>query len=300
VSTRVRNDPSSRLPFDPPSNETGVLEDAPAPAPHAPSPFVELFVRSNFSFLQGATAPEKLVFGARELGYDAVGLCDLDGFYGAVRALEQSERDGIRLVLGCELTLDPEPSGEGEEPPFATVFLHVATSEGYENACWLMTESHARHPKGRAASPRARERAASEDDPLAHNTFAGIPLGRVLERAGGLWATLRPSRALVRAVARGGAHEGAKRAIERASREVERLKDAFGARASLLAVRHLDGEDRARLSVLRALSKRSGVPLVAGNAPLYATPAEKPLLDVLHCIREGKTLDEAGRDLLPN
>ena len=294
MSTRHRLDPDTRMPLEDPSE----LDDDEGEAPLAsePAPVVELFVRSHFSFLQGASAPDRLVARAHALGYAAMGLTDLDGFYGAVRALEEADRTGLRLVLGVELTLDPEAANDAATlPAFSSVFLHVADHTGYENACRLLTESHARHPRGRA---RGREDAAfREDDPKARNTFAGVPLARVAALSDGLWATLRPSRALVRAVARGG--EEGRSALARAEREVQVLLRAFGERASLLAVRHLDGEDRARLTVLRALA-RHGVPLVASNAPVHAAPEDKPLHDVLHCIREGKTLDEAGRDLLPN
>jgi error-prone DNA polymerase len=38
----------------------------------------------------------------------------------------------------------------------------------------------------------------------------------------------------------------------------------------------------------------------ATNRVLFADPHHKPVFDVLHCIREGVTLDEAGRALVPN
>ena len=98
--TRVRIDPTSRLPLDP------VLDDAPAPeAPRARARFVELFARSNFSFLQAASSPEELVQRAASLGYDAIGVADRDGLYGMVRAWEEAKKHAIRLVVGCELTI---------------------------------------------------------------------------------------------------------------------------------------------------------------------------------------------------
>ena len=113
---RVRIDPSSRMPFEPAAQSTIFERSGPVVRRSAlgpegreasSAPFVELFTRSNFSFLAGASAPAALVARANELGYDALGLTDLDGFYGAVRALEESERQraeappGTRLVLCC-------------------------------------------------------------------------------------------------------------------------------------------------------------------------------------------------------
>ena len=73
-----------------------------------PSKYVELTARTNFSFLSGATPPELLVFRAAELGYDAIAVTDRDGIYGIVRAHEEGERQGIRVIVGCELTLEQE------------------------------------------------------------------------------------------------------------------------------------------------------------------------------------------------
>ncbi len=60
------------------------------------------------------------------------------------------------------------------------------------------------------------------------------------------------------------------------------------------------GDDQRRLARLLALSKRMGVPLLATCDALYATPEQRPLHDVVTCIREGITLAEAGSRLLAN
>ena len=54
--------------------------------------YVELFARTNFSFLQAGSSPEDIVRRAAELGQDAVGIVDRDGLYGIVRAHEEGER----------------------------------------------------------------------------------------------------------------------------------------------------------------------------------------------------------------
>ena len=54
---------------------------------------------------------------------------------------------------------------------------------------------------------------------------------------------------------------------------------------------------RARLAARKALARASGLPLLATNAPLMHSPDRRPLADVLHCIRIGVPLDQAGRSL---
>ena len=49
--------------------------------------FVELLARSSFSFLRGASQREEMVSRAKEIGLEAIGLCDRDGLYGSALAL---------------------------------------------------------------------------------------------------------------------------------------------------------------------------------------------------------------------
>src|SRR6185312_16053444 len=72
--------------------------------------YVELAVRSNFSFLRGGSSPEALVRRAAELGYEAVAITDFAGLYGAVRAMVEAEESKVRLSLGCDLPLDDQRS----------------------------------------------------------------------------------------------------------------------------------------------------------------------------------------------
>jgi error-prone DNA polymerase len=223
--------------------------------------FVELIARTNFSFLRGGSSPRAIVERAAKLGYDAVGIADCDGIYGMVRALEAAEEVGVRVVVGCELAVDAAP--------FPAVWLHVATGEGYANLCRILTESHARHPRGKPRGP---------EEGVPRNQFAGVPLDRVCENARGLWCIAPP--------------EG--------ETAIASLKDAFGERLSMAAWRHFDGEDGARLAGAKTIAQRLDVAGCATNRVLFAIPEDKPIYDVLYCIRENVTLDDAGRSLLPN
>jgi error-prone DNA polymerase len=60
------------------------------------------------------------------------------------------------------------------------------------------------------------------------------------------------------------------------------------------------GADRRHLARLMALAARTGVPLLATNDALYATPAQRQLHDILTCIREKTTIHAAGRHLAAN
>jgi error-prone DNA polymerase len=60
------------------------------------------------------------------------------------------------------------------------------------------------------------------------------------------------------------------------------------------------GNDELRLRRLRNIARNAGVPLLAINDVLYHTPDRRELQDVLTCIREHKTLDNAGKLLEAN
>ena len=60
------------------------------------------------------------------------------------------------------------------------------------------------------------------------------------------------------------------------------------------------GDDARRLTRLQRLSKSTGIPLLATCDALYAGPEQRPLHDIVTCIREGATIAEAGHRLLAN
>ena len=60
------------------------------------------------------------------------------------------------------------------------------------------------------------------------------------------------------------------------------------------------GDDARRLAALAQFAAARGLPLVAANAVHAHAPERRPLQDVLTCIREGCTLDQAGLRLFAN
>ena len=265
--SRVRIDASSRMPLEALLPSRAVI----AANQNAPSPYVPLSVRSHFSFLRGASSPERLVERAATIGYDAIALTDLDGLYGMVRAHDSAKKCGIRIIVGCELTLD---EGLG---PYGSVTVHVENHAGYTNLCRILTESHRLHPKGARKTrptpqPSSKERGSS-------NLYAGVPASYVAAHAEGLWAMVfepLPDDALTS------------------------LQAAFASRLSMGIYWHADGRDRSRLAAAKQIASRYQLPLCATGRVFFAERKDKPVLDTLHCIREGKTLDDAGRQLLPN
>ncbi|UAK26084.1 error-prone DNA polymerase [Sphingomonas nostoxanthinifaciens] len=78
------------------------------------------------------------------------------------------------------------------------------------------------------------------------------------------------------------------------------LRTAAADRVWLGAAMPERGPDRRRLARLARIAAQAGVPLLALNDALYAAPEDRPLQDVLTCIRLGVTIQSAGRRLDAN
>src|SRR5204863_440961 len=133
------------------TDRVGVLELADTWVPEERGPLAPygLPARPSLASLQKAS-PARRMTGAPEplrmlLEPRPLARADRDGIYGVVRALEEAEKRGVRLIVGSELTVSAGESG----PPWTTVTLLVGDSAGYTNLCCVLTESHARHPKGK-------------------------------------------------------------------------------------------------------------------------------------------------------
>ncbi|MBW8911326.1 MAG: error-prone DNA polymerase, partial [Sphingomonas sp.] len=78
------------------------------------------------------------------------------------------------------------------------------------------------------------------------------------------------------------------------------LKQAARDRVWLGLATSYSGPDRRRITRHAKLARDIGIPLVATNDVLYATAEQRPLHDVVTCIRLGLKLDEAGTKLAAN
>src|SRR5438045_809703 len=70
------------------------------------SQYLELHSRSAFSFLEGASLPEKLIETCADLHMPAMALLDRDGVYGAPRFHMAAKKAGVKAHIGAEITCD--------------------------------------------------------------------------------------------------------------------------------------------------------------------------------------------------
>ena len=113
--------------------------------------YVPLWVKRNFSFLEGASHPDELVEAAAERGITAMALTDRDGVQGIVRAHVKARELGLQLLIGTQINFQApteleQASDPHHEPPFALVYARDRA--GYAELCRLITLGRRRAEKG--------------------------------------------------------------------------------------------------------------------------------------------------------
>ncbi len=229
------------------------------------SPYAELDVRSNFSFLEGGSHPAELVGQAKALGLGAIGLADRNSLAGVVRA-HAAARDlgGFPFLVGCRLGFRT-----GDE-----LIVYPRDRAAYGRLCrllsigksgvegWTTDADQPRIPKGECWLDF--DQAVALGEGMIALAPAPVRLDSAFEARLAAWREAWP--------------------------------DVLYLAASTLH----RGDDRARLERLDAIAGRTGAPMVATNAVLYHHYERRPLQDVLACIREKTTIDEAGLRLQAN
>ena len=227
--------------------------------------YAELGTMTNFSFLEGASHPGELMHQAKSLGLAAVGVADRNTLAGMVRALMGAEAVDIPLVVGSRLGFT-----DGTE-----LIVFPRDRAAYGRLCRLLSLGKSEAVPQPGADPDAG-RIEKAETRLTFEQAVGLGEGMI---------ALAPAPDQP-----GAAFEARLAAWRRAWPD-----DLYLAAAPLWR-----GDDRKRLNRLAAMAHRTGAPMIATNAVLYHHPDRRMLQDVLTCIREGATIDKAGRRLQAN
>ncbi|MFA6043747.1 MAG: PHP domain-containing protein, partial [Phycisphaerales bacterium] len=116
--------------------------------------YVELDVRSNFSFLTGASYPDELVEAAATLGHSAIAIADTHSLAGIVRAHVAAKRRGVQLIVGTRVY----PT----DAPGMALLLYPTDRPAYARLCRLLTLGKRRALKGHCTLTLADIREANE------------------------------------------------------------------------------------------------------------------------------------------
>ena len=239
-------------------------------------PYIELHCHSGFSFLDGASHPEELVFRACELGYPALALTDHNGLYGSMEFAQTARPEGLQPITGAEVTLaldipgvprglDGLDAADQDGDPLARgchMTLLAETPAGYANLCRLLSEAHLESDRGRPT----------------------LPLSSLFARTEGLIA--------LTGCRRGPLLVALEDSVATAELLVRRLQSAFG--DGQLYVELQDNQEKGdgyRNRSLGRLADRLGIPVVATGNVHYHRPERHRLQDVFVSIRNRTTLN---------
>ena len=93
--------------------------------------FTPLHCHSTFSFHAGVSSVRDLVARARELGMRALALTDTDRVSGLIRFYQECRKQGIKPILGVELTSPRDPGQH--------VVMLAKSAAGYGDLCEIVT-----------------------------------------------------------------------------------------------------------------------------------------------------------------
>ncbi|WP_157215826.1 error-prone DNA polymerase [Flavisphingomonas formosensis] len=279
------------------------------------TPFAELVAATNFSFLRGAAHAQDMVGDAIASGMAAIGIADRNTVAGVVRAYvalrDAPERARSRLREAKKARGEPETLSAEEEAGCRTdlrlivgarlvfadgtpdIVAYPATRYGWGRLTRLLTRGNLAAVKGSCILRFADLVEHIEDLQLivlpassaeaedAHRHPVAYDFGRAPV----------PGRAL--SLVPPAAPDGL-------GLTLVRLAEAAPGRVWLGVAMARRGDDARRLARMRRIAAEAGVPLLATNDALYARPEQRPLHDVLSCIRLGTTIADAGRRLEVN
>ncbi|MHB8266953.1 error-prone DNA polymerase [Bradyrhizobium sp.] len=224
------------------------------------TPYAEIGITTNFSFLRGGSHPQEYVHRASELRLPVIGLADHNTLGGVVRAYKELGNPKViykpKLLIGSRLIfMDHTPD----------ILVYPRDRAAYGRLCQLLTRG---------------KRGVDTEKGECH-----LKLDDLLDFVEGQLLVLTlPHRF----------------ETSKALKVLDRLQRSRAECVWLAASLLYRGDDRRRLAPLQRIAATVRVPLLATNEVLYHDPARRPLQDILTCIREKTTIERIGKKLEAN
>ncbi|WP_411957674.1 error-prone DNA polymerase [Paracoccus homiensis] len=250
--------------------------------------YAELCVTTNFTFLTGAAHPEEFVTRAAELGLAAIAITDRNSLAGVVRAyralqiLQDEVDDSIRIrsqhrIDSCSRqaigTAQDIPRPMAPRLPRLIVGCRLVLRDSTVHWIALPTDVLAYQRLTRLLT-RGKRRAGKGE--------CHLDLADLLSGCEGMILIAMPPE------------------CPTALRDIARVAQRYPDHVFTGAAPRYDGNDRDWLNRCAALADQADAPLVAIGDALMHHASRRQLADVLTCMRLGCTIDQIGRNALPN
>jgi DNA polymerase III subunit alpha len=233
------------------------------------SSFAHLHLHSQFSLLDGANRLDEVIQGAKDAGMAHLALTDHGNLFGAIDFYRKAKKAGVRPIIGIEayMAQGSRTDREKKRPSNNHLVLLARNEAGYRNLVRLTSRSFL---DGFYYKPRI-------DKELLRQHSEGLI---------GLSACLK-----------GEINEQimARREAE-AEATAREYREILGEENFFLEIQdHGIEEQRAANEVLRRISKRTDIPLVASNDCHYLRKDDAHAHDVLLCIGTQRSLSDPDR-----
>ena len=230
--------------------------------------FAHLHLHTEYSLLDGANRIKPLARRLRELGFTHAAITDHGVMYGVIDFYNALRDEGLTPVIGCEMYVCPDRLDKrGAAREYSHLILLCENNAGYQNLVKLVS---AGYTEGFYYRPRI------DYDLLSRHSEGLICLSACL--SGDLPKLLLQGR------------------YDEARRYALDMRRMFGPDNYFIEIMdHGLPDERTVLPRLIALSRETGIPLVATNDCHYLRREDAEAQEVLMCIQTGKTLQDETR-----
>lgn len=223
----------------------------------------EWLVKTNFSFLIGASHPEEVIASAIEKQYRSIAINDFDGVYGLARSFREVKylENTLQLHYGAEFHIGPDQS----LPVLLrqTLVLIAQNRDGYRTICHLSSLAHRdgkHHPH-------------LTWEMLLESHLPGV-------------VAIIPMRGWIRV---GDSFEW-----------LEKLRDHLKNRLYMAISRHLHNSEDFWIRPTFEIAKKFGCPILFCQDAFFHGRSKKSLSDTLSAIRTNLTIEQATGHFFPN
>lgn len=232
---------------------------------------MHLHTHSHFSLLDGLTKIDELVERVKELGMDSIALTDHGSMYGVIEFYQKAKKAGIKPIIGCEMYITENMYDKRSDSAGRAYYHLIVLAKndiGYRNLIKLVTASNL---EGYYYKPRI-------DKNLLRKHSEGLI---------GLSACLAGE--LSRALMSGNDEKAEKLAYE--------YQDIFGKGNYFIEIqehKHIDDQNICTPK-LKALARKTGIPMVATQDSHYCKPEDNYVHDVLLAVQTGNQVGDKDR-----
>lgn len=222
--------------------------------------FVHLNVHTEFSLQDSLVRVKNLTKALKNKGMFAVGISDAGNMFSAIRIYQESMKNGIKPIIGCEVIIQDTSGVIGK------MSLYAQNANGYKSMMELVSRSF-------------------DESTRTPSNVPIIPIDWLTDKCGDIIALTGAREGILGKILLAGNESGA-------NEHLERLQSIFENRLYIELQRtgHPDDNLNVRRSV--RLSKRYGVPVVATNGVRFIDQYDHEAHDIRVAIAKGQTLNE--------